>query len=139
MVPKYLQDSLTRVRVWKQGDKIILIFPQMVINELIPLEAYIQSDILSDFSGINAPEYAIEIAGVTISQSDITFALQSEDDVSPYAILGIRSDSSYNDARQVYRRLMKQYHPDRDIDGNLGYAKIASTLTEAWRNICSDT
>ncbi len=111
----------------------------MVINELIPLEAYIQSDILSDFSGVNAPEYVIEIAGVTLPQSDITFALQSEDDISPYAILGIRSDSSYDDARQVYRRLMKQYHPDRDIDGNLGYAKIASTITEAWRNICDDT
>jgi hypothetical protein len=33
---------------------------------------------------------------------------------------------------------MMQYHPDRDIDENLGYTKIASAITEAWRNICND-
>jgi hypothetical protein len=87
MVPKYLHDSLTRVRIWKQGEKMILIFPQAVTNELMNFETYIQSDILSDFSGTNAPEYTIEIAGITIPQSDITFALQSEDDISPYSIM----------------------------------------------------
>ena len=33
--------------------------------------------------------------------------------VSPYRVLGIRPTTSYDDAKRIYRKKMKELHPDR--------------------------
>jgi hypothetical protein len=47
--------------------------------------------------------------------------------VSPYRVLGIRSTTSYDDAKRIYRKKMKELHPDRG--GNPEDMKQAK---EAW-------
>ena len=46
---------------------------------------------------------------------------------SPYRILGVRPTTSYEDAKRIYRRKMKELHPDRG--GNPEDMKQAK---EAW-------
>ena len=47
--------------------------------------------------------------------------------VSPYRVLGIRPTTSYDDAKRIYRKKMKELHPDRG--GNPEDMKQAK---EAW-------
>ena len=47
--------------------------------------------------------------------------------VSPYRVLGIRPTTSYEDAKRIYRKKMKELHPDRG--GNPEDMKQAK---EAW-------
>ena len=35
---------------------------------------------------------------------------------SPYRILGVRPTTSYEDAKRIYRKKMKELHPDRGGD-----------------------
>lgn len=35
---------------------------------------------------------------------------------SPYRILGVRPTTSYKDAKRIYRKKMKELHPDRGGD-----------------------
>jgi curved DNA-binding protein CbpA len=46
---------------------------------------------------------------------------------SPYRILGIRPTTSYEDAKRIYRKKMKELHPDRG-----GNPKDMNQAKEAW-------
>lgn len=46
---------------------------------------------------------------------------------SPYRILGIRPTTSYDDAKRIYRKKMKELHPDRG-----GNPKDMRQAKEAW-------
>jgi DnaJ-class molecular chaperone len=39
------------------------------------------------------------------------------DPSNPYAILGVSPDSSWEEIKDSYRKLIFQYHPDRNPDG----------------------
>lgn len=46
---------------------------------------------------------------------------------SPYSILGIRPTTSYEDAKHIYRKKMKELHPDRG-----GNPEDMRQAKEAW-------
>lgn len=46
---------------------------------------------------------------------------------SPYCILGIRPTTSYDDAKRIYRKKMKELHPDRG-----GNPEDMRQAKEAW-------
>ena len=46
---------------------------------------------------------------------------------SPYRILGIRPTTSYDDAKRIYRKKMKELHPDRG-----GNSEDMRQAKEAW-------
>lgn len=46
---------------------------------------------------------------------------------SPYRILGVRPTTSYEDAKRIYRKKMKELHPDRGGD-----PKDMRQAKEAW-------
>ena len=47
--------------------------------------------------------------------------------VSPYRVLGIRPTTSYEDAKRIYRKKMKELHPDRG-----GNPEDMCQAKEAW-------
>lgn len=47
--------------------------------------------------------------------------------VSPYCVLGIRPTTSYEDAKRIYRKKMKELHPDRG-----GNPEDMRQAKEAW-------
>lgn len=47
--------------------------------------------------------------------------------VSPYRVLGIRPTTSYDDAKRIYRKKMKELHPDRG-----GNPEDMRQAKEAW-------
>lgn len=47
--------------------------------------------------------------------------------VSPYRVLGIRPTTSYEDAKRIYRKKMKELHPDRG-----GNSEDMRQAKEAW-------
>lgn len=47
--------------------------------------------------------------------------------VSPYRILGVRPTTSYDDAKRIYRKKMKELHPDRG-----GNPEDMRQAKEAW-------
>lgn len=47
--------------------------------------------------------------------------------VSPYRVLGVRSTTSYDDAKRIYRKKMKELHPDRG-----GNPEDMRQAKEAW-------
>lgn len=46
---------------------------------------------------------------------------------SPYRVLGIRPTTSYDDAKRIYRKKMKELHPDRG-----GNPEDMRQAKEAW-------
>ncbi len=46
---------------------------------------------------------------------------------SPYRILGVRPTTSYDDAKRIYRKKMKELHPDRG-----GNPEEMCQAKEAW-------
>lgn len=46
---------------------------------------------------------------------------------SPYRVLGIRPTTSYDDAKHIYRKKMKELHPDRG-----GNSEDMRQAKEAW-------
>jgi curved DNA-binding protein CbpA len=53
----------------------------------------------------------------------------------PYKVLGIPRDASRQTAREAYRRLAKQFHPDLAADPTAG--ERMRRINEAWRVISS--
>lgn len=49
--------------------------------------------------------------------------------VNPYKVLGISPESSKEEAKSAYRRLVKVYHPD----GSNGDIKKFREIQEAWK------
>ena len=47
--------------------------------------------------------------------------------VSPYRVLGVRPTTSYDDAKRIYRKKMKELHPDRG-----GNPEDMRQAKEAW-------
>lgn len=52
---------------------------------------------------------------------------------NPYRVLGITPESSEEDAKKAYRRLVKLYHPDRSN----GDRKKFDEVQEAWEKLKS--
>lgn len=69
--------------------------------------------------------------------SEVMSLFQEDNGINPYNLLGINRETNEKEARNIYRRLMFQYHPDRQTSRE-NSSKDGAKITEAWRLICKE-
>lgn len=51
---------------------------------------------------------------------------------NPYRVLGVTPSMTFDDAKEVYRKLCKEYHPD-----NMGSSEKFVEVNRAWKELVS--
>ena len=54
---------------------------------------------------------------------------------SAYTVLGVSADDDYKTIKKVYRKLVREYHPDLNPDNIEFYTEITQNINNAWEKV----
>ena len=54
---------------------------------------------------------------------------------SAYTVLGVNADDDYKTIKKVYRKLVREYHPDLNPDDIELYTEITQHINNAWEKV----
>lgn len=54
---------------------------------------------------------------------------------SAYTVLGVNAEDDYNTIKKVYRKLVREYHPDLNPDNIEFYTEITQNINNAWEKV----
>lgn len=54
---------------------------------------------------------------------------------SAYTVLGVSADDDYKKIKQVYRKLVREYHPDLNPENIELYTEITQHINSAWEKV----
>lgn len=86
---------------------------------MIPVRAYIESNILYEFSADSTPTLPIEIAGVTTELTDEMREFQSDSAlILPFKIFGFSRNIAHLEAKRIFQKVLKGFDSRQDPDGS---------------------